>query len=177
MERFCELKPYVDQYLFENDIGITLDEQDWTWLFEYKDTVVGFVEAVTLMSGEQYPTASSVIPVIDSMFDSLEKRDDALREMPAMIAIPGWRFHDALAESLKKRFPDGKKTVEPLNFLTLLDRRYQDVYFTDKRQRLSEILRRIKCLKKRILTMLTILRSLNLLGRSIVSGLIPGERN
>ena len=72
-----------------------------------------------MLEGELYPTASSVIPFLDTVFADLTS-------MSARMHGAAKRFVDLLLTNLKssKRFPNGYKSTAPYNVLTLLDLRF-----------------------------------------------------
>ena len=73
-------------------------------------------QAAKMFEGELYPTASSVIPFLDTVFDDLK----ILKEKVEGAAK---KYVDTLLANLQsnKRFPGGYKQVAPYNCLTLLD--------------------------------------------------------
>ena len=75
--------------------------------------------------GQTYPTASCVIPFLDQVFSEL---DILVQKLP----VNDKPFPRGLLQVMKssKRFPNGYKTTAPFNFLTLLDVRHMDIYFT-----------------------------------------------
>jgi hypothetical protein len=82
------------------------------------------VQAAKMFEGELYPTASSVIPFLDTVFDDLKTLSGNV-EGAAKIYV------DTLLANLKsnKRFPGGYKNVAPFNCLTLLDIRCVILHF------------------------------------------------
>ena len=84
-----------------------------------------FVQAAKMFEGELNPTASSVIPFLDAVFEDL----DTLKQK---VEGSAKEFVTTLLSNLKsnKRFPDGYKGLAPYNCLTLLDIRYADLYFS-----------------------------------------------
>ena len=91
------------------------------------------VKGAKILEGEYYPTASSVIPFLDTVFTELS----VMKRRMAEDGIGGKMFVEKLIEKLKSnnRFPEGFKTKVPYNILTLLDPRYADLYFTvDQRE-------------------------------------------
>ena len=85
-----------------------------------------------MMRGEKYPTSSSVIPVLDAIKASLDNRDEELEEVSTAASLPSYRFHQAIRRNMEKRFPNGNRTKEPFNALTLTDARYLDMHFVDE---------------------------------------------
>ena len=86
------------------------------------------VEAAKVLEGELYPTASSVIPFLDTVCDDLQQPCEKVQGGPAN------RYVSNLLLNLRssKRFPDGYKEKSPYNILTLLDPRYADLYFEEQ---------------------------------------------
>ena len=76
------------------------------------------VEAAKILEGELFPTASSVIPFLDTIFEELRTLSGNLRGAAKT-------FVDTLLSNLQsnKRFPSGFKETSPYNVLTLLDPR------------------------------------------------------
>ena len=77
VERFCELKEAVE--IFCNDYEQlpvkvkTLDYFEWDSLKVYRDSMELVVKASVMLEGRDYPTASSVIPLLDTIVDDLEE--------------------------------------------------------------------------------------------------------
>jgi hypothetical protein len=76
------------------------------------------VEAAKMFEGELYPTASSVIPFLDTVFEELKTLSGKVRGAAKS-------YVDLLLSNLQsqRRFHGGYKTVAPYNCLTLLDPR------------------------------------------------------
>ena len=91
----------------------------------YENALKEVVEAAKLLEGEKYPSASSVIPFLDTIFDSL-------KSLILILEGDGKAFVEKLLYNLKsnKRFPEGYKELSPYNSLTLMDLRYADLYFS-----------------------------------------------
>ena len=81
------------------------------------------VEAAKVLEGGLYPTASSVIPFLDTVFEDLKL-------MSRSVHGAGKLFVDKLVANLSRRFPGGYKQTKPYNCLTLLDVRHADLYFS-----------------------------------------------
>ena len=81
------------------------------------------VEAAKVLEGGLYPTASSVIPFLDTVFEDLKLMCRSLQGA-------GKLFVDKLLTNLSRRFPFGYKQTKPYNCLTLLDIRHADLYFS-----------------------------------------------
>ena len=95
-----------------------IDEEDWNMILAYENALRPLVEASKILEGELYPTASSVIPFLDNVFEEL-----AILSVKLVGASK--HFVETLLSNLKsnKRFPNGYKTLAPYNCLTLLDPR------------------------------------------------------
>lgn len=122
--RVLELREHVEKFQEDSlnlPADLVLSRSDWHNLSIYVRTVKSMSDASTLLEGEKYPTASSVIPYLDQVFYDLG--DLAGRLTPADQAFP-----KALLTQLKSpnRFPGGYKSLCPFNCLTLLDPRYMD---------------------------------------------------
>ena len=72
------------------------------------------VDSAKLLEGELYPTASSVIPFLDNVFEDLKQMKQSLQGV-------GKQFVEKLFSNLSRRFQDGYKQLAPYNCLTLLD--------------------------------------------------------
>ena len=88
----------------------------------YENSLRTLVQAGKVLEGELFPTASSVIPFLDTVFADLTSLSGKMRGVAK-------RFVDQLLTNLKssKRFPNGYKSIAPYNVLTLLDLRYDIV--------------------------------------------------
>lgn len=82
----------------------------------YENALKNVVEAAKILEGELYPTASSVIPFLDLIFEDLKK-------MIQKLSGAGKLFVEKLLSNLSRRFQDGYKQLSPYNCLTLLDPR------------------------------------------------------
>ena len=78
------------------------------------------VDSAKVLEGELYPTASSVIPFLDTVFEDLRRLSGSLSGM-------GKIFVDKLHSNLSRRFQYGYKQTSPYNILTLLDPRYMSI--------------------------------------------------
>ena len=76
------------------------------------------VQTAKMFEGELYPTASSVIPFLDTVFDDLKTLSGKVRGAAKT-------YVDLLLSNLQssRRFHGGYKTLAPYNCLTLLDLR------------------------------------------------------
>ena len=85
----------------------------------YENALRTLVQAGKVLEGELYPTASSVIPFLDTVFADLATMSSNLRGTAKI-------FVDLFLSNLKssKRFPNGYKSTAPYNVLTLLDPRF-----------------------------------------------------
>ena len=75
------------------------------------------VESAKVLEGELYPTASSVIPFLDTIFEDLKLLSQSLQGA-------GKQFVEKLLSNLQRRFHGRYKQVAPYNCLTLLDIRF-----------------------------------------------------
>ena len=64
------------------------------------------VDSAKLLEGELYPTASSVIPFLDIVFEDL-------KELKQSVQGVGKQFVEKLYSNLSRRFQDGYKQVAP----------------------------------------------------------------
>ena len=89
----------------------------------YENALRPFVEASKILEGELYPTASSVFPFLDNVFEELTTLSSKLRGAAK-------QFVDTLLSNLKLNnwFPSGYKDLAPYNCLTLLDPRLVAYY-------------------------------------------------
>ena len=127
-KRALLLKEHISTFYSEFQIPDTLDsieQYDWHMIEVYENALAFLVEAAKMFEGERYPTASSVIPFLDTVFDDLETLKHKVEGGAKF-------FVSTLLTNLKsqRRFPDGYKNLIPYNCLTLLDVRYEDLYFS-----------------------------------------------
>lgn len=135
MHRALLLREHIDTFFDTFDIPATLDkieEDDWqlllvssyfsgvlhfTYLLPqvYENALKRVVDSAKLLEGELYPTASSVIPFLDTIFEDLKLMKQSLQDGA------GKQFVEKLLSNLMRRFQSGYKQVAPYNCLTLLD--------------------------------------------------------
>ena len=135
MKSLLDHKESVINYCDENEDDIEvplLTNDNWQYIEDYCSTIEPFTEAVKMMGGEGYPTASCVIPVIDAMKHSLEERDESLEDVPQSISRQCYLFHQQLKANLEKRFPNGGKNKIPHTGLTLTDQRFMNMYHNEE---------------------------------------------
>ena len=129
-ERALILKDHINTFLedYEGDSLDQFDHDEWKLILIYQNSCKTLVKAAKILEGELYPTASSVIPFLDTVFNELSLMKRRLAED----RTGGKMFVEKLSDNLKsyRRFPEGFKTKAPYNVLTLLDPRYADLYFT-----------------------------------------------
>ena len=128
MKRILELKVHVEKFQeeYENiNESIVLSSEDWHNLLIYVNSLQTLSNASNLLEGQTYPTASCVIPFLDQVFSEL---DILIQKLP----FKDKPFPSELLSELKssRRFPKGYKEMVPYNFLTLLDVRHMDIYYT-----------------------------------------------
>ena len=130
--RLLILRDYVETWFNEYDERPdnvkVIEDEDWDLLTVYENSLRKVIEAATVLEGELYPTASSVIPFLDKIFHDLQ---DFCSQLPPG---EGRDFVVKLLHNLKlqNRFPKGYMDVAPYNALTALDPRYSDLYFSQK---------------------------------------------
>ena len=122
------LKEYIDLFFKEYDTPPSLsalEQEDWKLLLVYENSLRLVVEAAKTLEGELYPTGSSVIPFLDTIFEDLKKLSGNLSGIEKS-------FVEKLLLNLQSawHFPLGYKEKSPYNILTLLDPRYSDLYFS-----------------------------------------------
>ena len=139
-ERLLLLRVHVERFqeINEDPEDEPLDEDDWHNIAIYVNSIKTLSHASDLLEGETYPTASNVIPYLDTVF--MELGDLARRLPPGDKDFPQ-KLLKNLQSTLPKRFPGGYKTVAPFNCLTLTNPKYMDIYFTEaqKDQALEDI--------------------------------------
>ena len=129
--KYFEINCFLDleQALKEfqgNDLPASLSQvnyEDWGNLRVYVLSQKPIVDSATMLESETSCTSSSVIPFIFTVLDELEALKAACRNDAHK------RFYSELISQLKRRFPNGFKTTQPYNALTLLDPRHLDTYF------------------------------------------------
>ena len=128
-KRALVLKEYIDVFLdnYEGEALEVIDENDWTLILTYENALRTLVEAAKVLEGELYPTASSVIPFLDTVFYELGQLSSKLTRVAKS-------FVDTLYSNLRsnRRFPLGYKMTQPYATLTLLDPRYKHLYFSQE---------------------------------------------
>ena len=127
IERLILLRPHVERFMDEYQKmpeHCILDSEDWENLNIYVTSLKTLANASSVMEGQKYPTASTVIPYLDQVFTDLEKYTSKLHG-------DGQDFPKCLLKNLKSRFPSGLRTTSPYNFLNCLDPRFMDIYLTD----------------------------------------------
>ena len=128
------LRDNIDAYFnqYDGDTIDPIDEDDWKLILAYENSLRTLVQAGKVLEGELFPTASSVIPFLDTVFADLTS-------LSAKMSGDGKRFVDLLSTNLKsnRRFPNGYKTTAPYNVLTLLDPRYSDLYFNSEEYKIA----------------------------------------
>ena len=127
IERLILMQHHVEKFQeeYENMPNhCRIDLTDWENLKIYVTSLKSLSDASTVMEGQKYPTASSVIPFLDQVFSNLESYITKLAEDKQA-------FPKCLLENMKKRFPLGLKNTVPFNFLNCLDPRYMDIYLND----------------------------------------------
>ena len=140
-ERFVELKEAVTLF-FENydrmpDYCIQLDDDEWHFLEVYKDALKLVVKASEILEGRDYPTASSVIPFLDTIAEELTS-------LASKVEGEQKKLVESFLLNMKKEHRFGwdlYKYQAPYNILTLLDVRYGSLFFDEKqkKQALSDL--------------------------------------
>lgn len=114
------VETWQEEYPIPDTLGL-IDDDDWKSLKVYVVAVEPFVKASRLLGGENYPTASSVIPFLDEIATNLNTMEAKLPEGDGKIFIRTLRKN----LSDRKRFRDDLfKTKAPFNVLTALDPRF-----------------------------------------------------
>ena len=133
VERFCELKEAIEIFCSDYE---QLPEKikpleffEWESLKVYRDSMELVVKASVMLEGRDYPTASSVIPFLDTIVDDLEELQQKVEDREDK------NYVKELITNIKadNRFGnDLYKTLSPYNCLTLLDPRYGKLYFNEE---------------------------------------------
>ena len=132
-ERLLLLKNHVERFQENEDDkeDEPLNEDDWHNIKIYVNSIQTLSHASDLLEGENYPTASNVIPYLDTVF--LE-----LGELARTLPSGDKDFPEKLLKNLQstqpKRFPGGYKTMAPFNCLTLTNPKYMDIYFDEEQK-------------------------------------------
>ena len=127
IERLILLRPHVERFMDKYQKipeHCILDSADWENINIYVTSLNTLAKASSVMEGQKYPTASTVIPYLDQVFTDLEKYTSKLHG-------DDQDFPKCLLKNLKSRFPSGLRTTSPYNFLNYLDPRFMDIYLTD----------------------------------------------
>jgi len=133
VERFVELREAIELFCSTYDRLPTyvesLEFYEWDTLGVYRDSMELIVKAATILEGRDYPTASSVIPFLDTIVDDLEELEKKVTDRDDK------KFLQEFIANIKSESRFGKdlyKTVSPYNCLTLLDPRYGKLYFDEE---------------------------------------------
>ena len=73
VHRALLLKEHITEFFFTYDIPTTLeilDDDDWGLVLVYENALKEVVEAAKLLEGEKYPSASSVIHFLETIFEA-----------------------------------------------------------------------------------------------------------
>ena len=141
LHKFTEMKSLLDHkesvinYCHESEADFEiplLTNNDWQYLEDYCSNIEPFTEAIKMIGGEGYPTASCVIPVIDAMKHSLQEQYDSPEDVPRSISRQYYLFHQQLKANLEKQFPNGCKDKIPHTGLTLTDPRFMNMYHNEQ---------------------------------------------
>ena len=133
-KRVLELKPAIQQYQ-HSDLPAHVSQismEDWSNLKFYVDCLNNIVLAATVFEGEGYVTGSAVIPFCETLMTDLEELQHTMAH--------GETHKDFIRELLNQMkigFPGGFKEERPYNTLTLLDPRFQDLYFDPNQTRVA----------------------------------------
>ena len=105
-ERLLLLRNHVERFqeMNEDPEVEPLDEDDWHNIKIYVNSIQTLSHASDLLEGETYPTASNVIPYLDTVF--MELGDLARRLPPGDKDFPQ-KLLKNLQSTLPKRFPGG----------------------------------------------------------------------
>ena len=113
------LKEVIDKFFEVHetpDKVDSLDDEDWKNVLVYENAMRTIVKASKVFEGAFFPTSSSVIPFLDTIFVELDEMKDKLKgDHQAYIEL--------LLTNMKKRFPQALREQMPFNCLTLLDPR------------------------------------------------------
>ena len=133
VERFVELREAIEIFCSTYDrlpnYVEALDFYEWDTLKVYRDSMELIVKAATILEGRDYPTASSVIPFLDTIVDDLEELERKVTDRDDK------KYVQEFLANIKSEIRFGKdlyKTVSPYNCLTLLDPRYGKLYFGEE---------------------------------------------
>ena len=133
VERFVELREAIELFCSSYDrlpIYIeALESYEWDTLKVYRDSMELIVKAATILEGRDYPTASSVIPFLDTIVEDLEELERRVNDRDDK------KYVQEFISNIKGDNRFGKdlfKTISPYNCLTLLDPRYGKLYFDEE---------------------------------------------
>ena len=133
VERFVELREAIELFCSTYDrlpIYIkALESYEWDTLKVYRDSMELIVKAATILEGRDYPTASSVIPFLDTIVEDLEELERRVNDRDDK------KYVQEFIANIKGDNRFGKdlfKTISPYNCLTLLDPRYGKLYFDEE---------------------------------------------
>ena len=107
---------------------IRIDDVEWDLLKVYRDALKEIVTVATVLEGQDYPIASSLIPYLDTI-------EAQLHEMAQSLDGEGKKLVKLLSENMKQeRWLKAAfyKTKNPFNGLTLLDPRYAGTFYDEE---------------------------------------------
>ena len=113
------LREVIDKFFgdFETPNKVSpLDDDDWKSVLVYENAMRTIVKASRVFEGAFFPTSSSVIPFLHTIFVELAEMKDKLAGVHR-------EYVELLLANLKKRFPQALREQMPFNCLTLLDPR------------------------------------------------------
>ena len=113
------LREVIDKFFdeFETPDKVSpLDDDDWKSVLVYENAMRTIVKASRVFEGAFFPTSSSVIPFLHTIFVELAEMKDKMAGVHR-------EYVELLLTNLKKRFPQALREEMPFNCLTLLDPR------------------------------------------------------
>ena len=117
-----------------------LEDDDWEMLAVYENAMKNVVQLANVLEGELYPTTSSVIPFLDTIYDALKTQEKMLHRMEKdQECVYVGKLLKNL-KSPKSLGEDGYKDKAPFNTLTLLDPHYMSIYFDHKGEQVEKAL-------------------------------------
>ncbi|KAH9361287.1 hypothetical protein HPB48_006849 [Haemaphysalis longicornis] len=124
--RMLKLRKPITMELLECDGVDNLTAAEWKLMTAAVEVLDPLAQATTELSGDQYPTLSQVIPLLEYTGIVLARHAAQSDESSAIAS--------SLACSIKARFP-GVKTSEDTALAMLLDPRFKDACYTERAEK------------------------------------------
>ena len=106
--------------------------EQWEEMKELINILEPFKKATEVLSGESYPTLSSVIPILHGIITFLDRLDENLHSASGHLLVT------FLKSNLAIRFPDNLASSEPHILSKIIDPRFKDVLLDEEKTLLAK---------------------------------------